>query len=558
MHIYGETLFNQVCDSLGPDPCAVTVNPVSSQVLSKSFGPNVCHLGACWPHYPTPNELELPDRLKTIKRSDLLEVERLGPSIDLVSFKTESGQVERAVFRYFFASKDVHRHLREQQALFHIGNHPNLIDYQRAVLDDSGQVVVGFLTEYMPNGKLLRELSGPFKLSHLEQLLQAVDDINLEFGLAHGDIGLDHVLIDEPTDRLKLINMGLVRPRTAARALVDIHMTVSTMYQLITGGADYYSQEGVWEETSAFVHHLETLSSWEVDPNLQLDHGVTIYRSLLQGWAAERLAILAPDVDRSRKRKLPHPEDKAQRDENANNPSGAKRIRLKCETTILKFRDSKASNARYPLLLKTDGTTIGLPAGPKQFVPRPIIKQILLPNGERQGTDLFKMEEWPDRSDEPRDPQDPIVQWTRPSEAQREPGVQYLANGQRADETSVKVLVQPSSPEEYNWDSVGEVVGSEVDDGDAPTTPASTTTAAALSVAAATAATARAKAATGAAHAAIKMVLDAANAANAAVRAAQAASDSAVRAAQAVEAASLVAEGIVRRGGSYFAGRDSD
>jgi serine/threonine protein kinase len=514
-------------------------------------------LGACWPCYPTPNELGLPDHIKTIKRSDLLEIERLGPSIDLVSFKTESGQVERAVFRYFFARQDVHRHLREQQALFHIGNHPNLIEYQRAVLDDSGQVVVGFLTEYMPTGKLLRWLSGPFKLSHLEQLLQAVDDINLEFGLAHGDIGLDRVLIDEPTDRLKLIDMGLVRPRTAARALVDIHMTVSTVYQLITGGADYYSQEGVWEETSAFVHHLETLPSWELDPKLQLDHGVTIYRSLLQGWAAERLAILAPDVDRSRKRKLPHPENKAQRDENANNRSGAKRIRLKCETTILKFRDSDASNARYPLLLKTDGTSIDLPAAPRQFVPRPIIKQIMLSNGECQVTDLFKMEEWPDRSDEARDPQDPIVQWTRPSEAQREPGVQYLANGQRADET-VKVLVPPSSPEEYDWDSVGEVVGSEVDDGDAPTTPVSTTTAAALSVAAATAATARAEAATGAVHAAIKMALDAANAANAAARAAQAASDSAVRAAQAVEAASLVAEGIVRRGGNYLARRDSD
>ncbi|KAK4134665.1 hypothetical protein BT67DRAFT_380029, partial [Trichocladium antarcticum] len=287
---YGESLFTQVCDGLGPDPCAITVNPDSGQVLSKSVGPSVCRLGACWPQYPTPDELGLPARIMTVKRSDLLELERLGPSMDLVSFKTELGRVERAVFRYFFARQDVHRHLKEQQALIHIGHHPNLIEYRRAVLDDSGQVVVGFLSRYIPGANVLGSLSGPFRLAHLEQLLQVVDDINLKFGLAHGDIGPDHILIDEPTDTLKLTDMGLCRLRTTARVLADIHMTVSTVYQFLTGESDFFGHGGIWEETSALLQYLETLTEWKPDPKLQLDHDIRTYRSRLLRWAANRLA----------------------------------------------------------------------------------------------------------------------------------------------------------------------------------------------------------------------------------------------------------------------------
>ncbi|KAL2255437.1 hypothetical protein VTK26DRAFT_3385 [Humicola hyalothermophila] len=287
--LYGEKFLYQLCDELDPDICAITVNPDTGEVVSKSTGPQEHDLGACWPHYPTPEELGLPSHVKTIRRSELLELQRLAPSVDLVSYKSESGRVEKAVFKYYFAPGDVHRRLREQQVLLHIGEHPNLTGLDLAVLDDSGQVVVGYLAKYSPAGNLLDNSSRPFKLSWLKQLIKVVDDMNLEYGIAHGNIQLEHILIDEANDMLKLSDMGHSSPMTGPGDLTDVWMTTSAVYELITGSSlPLEGSSGPRRETAYLLRNLDAVGDWTPRPEIQLEDDIAAYQLVLQDWVNKR------------------------------------------------------------------------------------------------------------------------------------------------------------------------------------------------------------------------------------------------------------------------------
>ena len=577
----GHALLNQLCDELEQDVCAITVDPDKREVLDKTHGPDTYCLGACWPHYPTPAELGLPSRIKRLKRSQLLELSRLRPSADLVSFKTESGHVQRGIFTYFFARDDVQPHLREQQVLLHVGRHPNLPEYLRAVLDDSGQVIVGYLAKYLSLETVMDNVR--FDLSLLQQLIRVVDDMNLKYGFIHGDITPDRILVDEATNTLQLDNMSCAKPITVENAMTDVVMATTAVYHIITRRTLFTGWGVPLQQFAILLPRLQDIADWSPHPEIELDHDVTAYTLLLQDWAASRLNRPNPLPEQdplarvggsmtARKRKPQSHDDQPQ----------PKRIRSgSMESSLTKEGGSP------------DPETL-LPPAPKQFRPRPILKPILLPSGRYETRDLLTLSPsaLPHTPSASSDPHDPIVQWSRPSEAQRLPGVFYLANGEPADEDTVEELLAPPSPEGDSPQAVDDEGAEEPDvpndrepspdltvdithgtqdnkDNEAPdthqppdnnsnmATPAgpatptstTTTTAATLAVAAAAATAARAEAATDAAHSAARMALDAADAANAAAQAARAASEAAARAAAAVETASAVAEEVLKRGG---------
>lgn len=63
--------------------------------------------------------------------------------------------------------------------------HPNMVPFDRVVVDEIEGRVVGFTDEYFPGGTLEDNTTRVFQLEWLRQLIRAVDDLNLRYGIAH-------------------------------------------------------------------------------------------------------------------------------------------------------------------------------------------------------------------------------------------------------------------------------------------------------------------------------------------------------------------------------------
>lgn len=112
-----------------------------------------------------------------------------------------------------------------------------------AVLDDSGKVVVGYLSRPIPSTS--RQIfdtnkSSPateFRLSWLIQLINLIDSLNLTYGLvgrgswhseiftAAGPPGFDSIILD---------SLALSKPITPEYALYDVHLSVIAVYEAVT------------------------------------------------------------------------------------------------------------------------------------------------------------------------------------------------------------------------------------------------------------------------------------------------------------------------------------
>ena len=134
----------------------------------------------------------------------------------------------------YFASS---YHCGSDKILLHIGRHPNIAGFDYAVVDDSSQVVVGYLAKYVDEGVLVypHPPDFSFKLSWLKQLLKVVDDLNLGYGVADADILRNHMLVDLRNNNLKLVDLSFVEPITAEGGPERHYMTVLAVDQLLTG-----------------------------------------------------------------------------------------------------------------------------------------------------------------------------------------------------------------------------------------------------------------------------------------------------------------------------------
>ncbi|CAI7578209.1 unnamed protein product [Penicillium discolor] len=115
----------------------------------------------------------------TIYFSQLQELDRLGPGVDLSSY---NGQ--RVAFKF----------------------NP-LVPFDRVVLEDVESRVIGFTTKYISGGTLANaDPKRPFRFEWLQQLTQVVDFLNLELGIMHQDIAPRNLLVDPETDKLLLFD----------------------------------------------------------------------------------------------------------------------------------------------------------------------------------------------------------------------------------------------------------------------------------------------------------------------------------------------------------------
>ncbi|KAI1376614.1 kinase-like domain-containing protein [Hypoxylon crocopeplum] len=251
-------------------------------------------------HYPFLHEIVLPEGIQTIQRDALEELDRLGPDADLVAYSACSkGPTKKVVFKYYFLWQYAQMSWKEMNLWMRLPRHPNIVPFDRVVIDELEGRVVGFTNDYVSDGNLEENSSRVFKLKWLQQLIQAVDHLNLRYGIAHQDIAPRNLLVDESTDSIMLFDFNYAaRIKTTSydegesysKDRNDIKGVIFTTYEIIT--QDDSLRRKPHEEQSLNELQIE----WIKHPGVKLDHPVEEYRRVLREWRKRRASNLTGDA----------------------------------------------------------------------------------------------------------------------------------------------------------------------------------------------------------------------------------------------------------------------
>ena len=222
---------------------------------------------------------------RTIQYSKLQELDRLGPFIDLVSYENESGISQKVVFKFNVLNKPLRLQMAwdELNILKSLPPHPNIIPFDRVVLEDQESRVIGFTTKYIPGGTLANPKI-PFRFQWLQQLTQVVDFLNLELGIMHQDIALRNLLIDPCTNSIVLFDFD--RAASGKKRLYecrdDVTSVVFTLYELVTNDTSFSDIP----HSDRHIDMVQSISEWIV--SRELDSEVSKFRDFLSEWVATR------------------------------------------------------------------------------------------------------------------------------------------------------------------------------------------------------------------------------------------------------------------------------
>ena len=138
----------------------------SGSLISTSRDPKDEHFENIY--YPTLAEIgDTETQIETVLRTDLVEADRLGPNVDLDFYVPGNGyQERRVVFKYFTASQSFEKRWPELNIWIRLPrDHPNIVPFERVVLDEVEHRVVGFTRPFVrgltldENDRLLFKLS---------------------------------------------------------------------------------------------------------------------------------------------------------------------------------------------------------------------------------------------------------------------------------------------------------------------------------------------------------------------------------------------------------------
>jgi serine/threonine protein kinase len=169
--------------------------------------------------------------------------------------------------------------------------HPNIVPFDRVVVDEIHGRVIGFTSKYIPGGTLDKATTRVFKIAWLHQLLDVVDFLKCECGIAHQDIAPRNLLVDEATDSLMLFDFNFAsRIDKSVREFRegyredrnDVKGVIFTVYEIITG-----------DNTLRSVPHEQqriasTGGAWKQGSGVKLDRHIEDYRVVLFDWVERR------------------------------------------------------------------------------------------------------------------------------------------------------------------------------------------------------------------------------------------------------------------------------
>ncbi|OAQ58733.1 protein kinase-like protein [Pochonia chlamydosporia 170] len=281
--------FSRYSSQLSPDIYRIYVSH-AGEIISTYTDPK--DDPTCCVYYPLLHESFFPEgiQIQTVRRDELEELERLGPDVDLVSYLPCLGASAK----------------KEMNLWMRLPRHPNIVPFDRIVVDELEGRVVGFTSTYVPGGSLEENKSRVFRLEWLKQLIKVVDDLNLRYSISHQDIAPRNIVVDESTDSVMLLDFNFAArinhpssPGEGESYLEDrndVKGVIFTTYEIITRDNSLRSRPH--EEQNLGDLRLDSLE-WAKHPEVKLDHPAASYQLILREWRERRAGDLnAVDPDR--------------------------------------------------------------------------------------------------------------------------------------------------------------------------------------------------------------------------------------------------------------------
>lgn len=329
----------RIDSGLAPDVTVVSM-AADGTILSTSVDP----LRDATPgtQYAMLEDYQLPGSscVETISRDELVEVARLAPFVDVVT--PVSSPSRRLVFKHYEDGDAMPRIWHDIQIPAMLSAHPNIVSVQHLVVHEKRGAVVGFTVPFIPGGSLLAtRTSRTFKLKWAKQLFQTIDDINLKYGIVHGDLRLRNLMVDPATDNLMLIDFGMAAkrgeypyrknttymppiasddlgrdlpdlnlsdlfftqpgteapPKAREKNNPDVNAAIALVVDLVTRGpADNPDEVDRVGWLNGIGIDDATKGPWTTHPDARLDHPAEDYRAALVDWLRRRDADARDDV----------------------------------------------------------------------------------------------------------------------------------------------------------------------------------------------------------------------------------------------------------------------
>ncbi|KFZ03591.1 hypothetical protein V502_10815, partial [Pseudogymnoascus sp. VKM F-4520 (FW-2644)] len=244
-------------------------------------------------HYPRLTNTPSLQSCAPVRHSQLTEEDRLGPTVDLVSYTDDSGAKKLAVFKYYMIFQRRSWIWNELHLNIALPRHPNILPFDRVVLSDAESRLLGFTTPYIPNGTMEENKDRVFKLAWFQQLLNVVDYLNLGLGIVHQDIAPRNLLVDPETDNLLVFDFdraARVGQPSCFPERNDVKGVVFTLYEIVSRDDHFRCVEHREQDQNSVLN----LESWPVEA--QLDSHVREFRKLLDDWVQCRKELDAAPV----------------------------------------------------------------------------------------------------------------------------------------------------------------------------------------------------------------------------------------------------------------------
>jgi hypothetical protein len=235
-------------------------------------------------------------RIEAVLRSQLVEVRRLKGGVDVcirdIGTDKKLGSKNRLVFKYYYTGDRARGFWNEVTTLLALpAGLPDVLPIKHLVLDETTNYgVVGFTAPFMAGGDLDHWcLDHPIKLKWLRQLMAAVDRLNLQHGVCHGDIAPRHVLLDRKADKVCLCDFQLATPMVrVVPERNDVKGVVLTVFEMLT--RDPRCDHGDLSRLSEDELVGAGRPAWALDPMVRLDGDVTVDEIYAEvtGWATWR------------------------------------------------------------------------------------------------------------------------------------------------------------------------------------------------------------------------------------------------------------------------------
>lgn len=285
-------------DQLDSDVTLIEVSP-DGTLLSTSTDPQHGQVTAIM--FP-PREMISDDiATKTICRAELVEVERLANTCDLVSYEDgPSGVRKEAVFKYEWYGQWAGKQWDELNCWIRLGGHPNIVPFDRIVTEYTElpglgpkEVIVGFTTKFVTGGTLDDNQSRPFKFKYLEQLFRVIDDLNLKHGIVHQDLAARNIFIESSTDTLQIFDFNWAA-RIGHESPIPPHPDyyMGAVYEAFRDdvkGVAFTLYEIMTRDSQHLLTHNSKISDvldkeWIQHPEVILDRDILDYRDALRKW----------------------------------------------------------------------------------------------------------------------------------------------------------------------------------------------------------------------------------------------------------------------------------